>query len=739
MDENIQYLQGVIPFTKFMDRVDQNKQEAKNNVQVNYDKRFLNLVSKYFRVLHGRLSKIKYDTTCTPVNPLARQHMEEFKNKLAIAYQMKQLAEQRQIPILNEILTEVGMEDLPEDDIELQIKMNESLPMQAAMNMELYLKWITHIDDFDVKIDEAAYYMIACGCAAFEEVLDANGNPSSEAVDPRTLLVGWSNKDDLRDVNEIGKFRMITISDIMKEDVNGDLEGQYGEIQKYFAGKYGNSSFFPDQNVRGFRNIDTVYAKNRVLVLDLYFYSYDDKVYVAKNNKHGNRRVVAKDFSYYQGKEEEFKKNHPDKEIYRTRTKNIYKCSWIVGSDFMYNFGLYRNSARTKRDPKDTRLPILVIAPFIRNGKIPSIIEELKPIADSANLKWKKMQEAVAHARPPGFQFDVDSLYEAVKAMKNDGYNFERVMEMMLDHNIIPVSSKGIGGYQNGQRPFEERYGGLGPDFKGWVDGLMTDLMLMQEITGVSSVAAGTDVQYTGKQVANMAVETAADATRHLFTGMKKLYQNSMQMKILLGMDSIAEGKAYGIRIGLGGAYEFFQINPEFSLYDYSIMVEFMPNEKDWMDLQGEINIAMQTPIESGGITLQDSLRIKECQSIKQARMYLYVAIKRNMKQAQKRQMEMLQMKSQQDQQTAAIAQQARIEALKMELEMEQQKAQIQLQLQSTINGQKFQYDLELAKLNGLIQTDQINTQGEIDKAVTEIKARYNMDRMKTNTLQVGQ
>jgi hypothetical protein len=405
----------------------------------------------------------------------------------------------------------------------------------------------------------------------------------------------------------------------------------------------------------------------------------------------------------------------------------------------MYNFGLYRNSARTKRDPKDTRLPILVIAPFIRNGKIPSIIEELKPIADSANLKWKKMQEAVAHARPPGFQFDVDSLYEAVKAMKNDGYNFERVMEMMLDHNIIPVSSKGIGGYQNGQRPFEERYGGLGPDFKGWVDGLMTDLMLMQEITGVSSVAAGTDVQYTGKQVANMAVETAADATRHLFTGMKKLYQNSMQMKILLGMDSIAEGKAYGIRIGLGGAYEFFQINPEFSLYDYSIMVEFMPNEQDWMELQGQINIAMQTPIENGGITLTDALRIKECQSIKQARMYLYVAIKRNMKQAQKRQMEMLQMKSQQDQQSAMIAQQAKIEALKMELELENQKAQIQLQLQSAINGQKFGYDLELAKLNGLIQTDQINTQGEIDKAVTEIKARYNMDRMKTNTLQVGQ
>lgn len=747
-DENIMYLQGLVNPARYMQMADQNQAVTRNLSTVNYDKRFLNVISKYFRILKGKLGDVEFAITAAPENALARQHSAEFRSKLEAATQLKLLAESENIPELMDILQQAGLDDLPDDDIELQIKFQESLPYQAAMNMELYLKWVNYLCNLKQQMEEADYDFITCGVAAFKEDYDANGNPMSQRIDPRSLLVGWTNTEDFRDISEIGQFRMVTMNDIVKEDVNGDLAGQYEEIEQTYIGRYGNQMWYPDNQVRGFRNMDPVYAKNRVLVLDVYFYSYDEGTFVAKNDSNGNRRVVQKEFGYYSGKlrtdgtnarqESDFKKNHPDKELYRTRTKNIYKGTWIIGSDYMYNHGLYRNMARTKSDPIDTVLPIVVMAPLMRNGKAVSIVEEIKPIADAANLAWQKMQDATAHARPPGFQFDPDALYEATKAMSADGYNFEKVMENILVHNIVPMSSKNLAGINSGNRPYEERFGGLGPDFGQYVEALKFYLFLLQEITGFNNVAAGGDVQYTGKEVANLAMNTADYSIRHLFEAKKHLYENLMKLKAMMGMDSIAEGRAQGIKQGLGGAFEFFEINKNTSLYDYAIEIGFRPTAAEWQQLDQRIQIAMSMPPEQGGITILDSMRIKQCETIKQAEAYLHVAVKKNIREAQDRQSQMLQEKAQTDQQTAALSQQAQAAQIQMQEASQIRVIQAQANEDRLTEKQKYEYAMQLKQLEGLIKTDQVNKQGQIDSHVTQQKVQGNMDRIKTNTTQVG-
>lgn len=747
-DENIMYLQGLIDPARYQQMADQNRAETRNLSTVNYDKRFLNVLSKYFRILKGKLADIEFSTTCTPVNALARQHMKEFESKLQVATEMNLISEQYNIPELLDVLAKAGFDDLPTDDIEKQIFLQNSLPYKASMNMELYLKWVNYVGKLKQKMQEADYDLIACGVAAFREDFDANGNPFSERVDPRSLLVGWSNTEDFRDISEVGEFRMITLNEIMKEDVNGDLEGQYETIEQFYVGRYGNQQWYPDNQVRGFRNMDPVYAKNRVLVIDIYFYSYDEDTFVAADNKFGNRRVAQKEFGYYNGKkrgdgsfagtEKDFKRKYPDRELYRTRVKNIYKTTWLVGTDYIYNYGLFRNMARTKSDPVDTVLPIIITAPLMRNGKAVSLIEELKPIADGANLAWQKMQDAIAHSRPPGFEFDVDSLYAAIKGMAGDGYNFQKVLENMLVHNIIPVSRKELNGVSNGAKPFEERYGGMGPDFNQWKDTLVFYMNMLEQITGLSNVAAGNDVQYTGKEVANLAMSTADYSIRHLFEGKKDLFQSMMELKAMIGMDAIAEGKGLGLKQGLGGAYEFFEINKNTSLYEYGIQVEFKNTAAEWQEFNQMVQVALSMPPEQGGITLIDAGRIKECETIKQANAYLYVAIKKNQREAQARQSQMLQEKAQTDQQTAQLTQQAQAAQIQMTEASQIRVMQATQNEQRITEEQKYKYALQLEQLKGLIKTDQLNKQGQIDSHVTQQKVQGNMDRIKTNTTQVG-
>lgn len=732
-DENIVYIQG-LQNERYQDRYDQNQSHTANNTSINYDKRVLNLVSKYFRILKGKLSDIKFQITVTPQSALARQHEEEYFLRLSNLMKLRDIAKKNNMQEIYDLFEEIGETEIPEDDLDIRVQMQMSKPRLMSMEIELYLRWLSYLSNLDQKLEEADYDLLACGTIAFEERIDANGNPISERVDPRTLLVGFSNAEDFRDISEVGKFRMITINDIAKE-CKGDLsEDDLKDIEKSHMGKYGNDNLFL-YNQFGYYNgsnpQDSTWGKFRALVLDLYFYSWDEAVTVIRKNKDGNKRYTTKNLDYFRNNESDFKKKYPDSELYRSRKKNIYKCTWIVGTDYVYDYGLLRKDFRTVNDPIDTRLPIIIMSPLIKNGRTVPLIREIIGVADSANLKWQKMQDAIAHARPPGFEFDVDSLYESVKGLSKDGYDYEKTFDMMVRHNIIPTSRKSLNGAYNGAKPYEERYGGLGPDFSVWFEGLMTDIRLLQEITGFSNVASGGDVQYTGKQVAELATATADYSIRHLFEGKRRFYENLMQLKTLLGMDAIIEGKAFGIRSVLGEASDVFRISPEASVYQYGIRVEFKPDRQQWMEVDAFINRALATPVDQGGITAADAIRIKECETIKEAYEYLYYTIKKNIRNAEKKAMEMQKQKSQLDQQSNMAASQNRLKEVEQEVSMKSQLVVIEEQEKRKTLETEFLYNLELKKLDGLIKGDHIVEKGTIEKEVTDIKAKYNMDRLK--------
>lgn len=723
----INAIQGIQEFNKYQNLVDQNVSHNTNLTSLNLSKGPLQLMSKYFRHLVGKLNDVEFDISVKPNNSLARQEEDEYRTFLQTFMQLKKILEDNKVGDIAELIGQAGI-DIPNNNEELEIQMQMSKPSMLAMFLKRALREINRLDKNDQKFSEADYNLVAFGASAIETVLNQNGVPTKTVVDPRDLLVGYSNTEDARDISEIGKYRMATINDIRQEDKNGDLSPEdLKAIESFCTGKYGNDYY---GSTALFGQHDDLYGKYRALVLDVYFYSYDEEVKVSKKDKNGNLRVLPKQHGYYKGREAEYEKSHPDKTLYRTSTQNVYKASWIVGTDYIWNCGLVKNISRPSTDIFKATLPIALICPLIKNGRTVSIIEEMIAVTERANRFWTKMEEAIATSRPNGFELDVDAFMSAISGLADQGYTFDKALQMIMEQNIVLISRKGMGGVANGAKPFEERFGGLGPDFGQYYEGLMGCIQLLQEISGFSGAATGSPAKYTGKKVAELAIASADYSIKHLFRAKKTLYENVMQSVSRLLLDSITYGDSEVLRKYIGDkAFSFLKENA--NAYECMLMIEFRASQEEWNHIYEAASIAIKTPLEQGGIAYPDYIRVVDAETIEEAEAIMRLLYNQNIKKYQQQQERAIQSNGEEQRKSAEVAAQLEQQNLQVQLEHERQMTAIKMQAELDKMHAEYLYKMQEAKISGLIKGDQIKTQGAIDKEITDMQAKYNMDRMK--------
>lgn len=727
-DENVNFIQGIQNPGKYQRIVDQNISHNTNLTQKNHDKRVLNLLSKYFRLLTGRLNDVEFDITIKPNNSLARAQDDEYRAMLQTYMQLSKILEENKVGQLSDFIGQQGFE-IPDNNEELEIQMQMSKPSQLAMFIKRAIREINYLDKVDQKFSEADYNLVAFGCTGIKTTINSNGVPTRTPVDPRNLLAGFSTTEDGRDMSEVGEFRMATINDIAQEDINKDLcYDDLKYIEKFCMGRYGNLASTATSSVFG--RADDLFGKYRAQLLDIYFYSYDEYVSVAKPNKAGNQIMVQKPFDYYRSREDDYHKKYPEKRMYRTRTQNVYKATWVVGTDFIYNWGLVKNISRPSTDIFSAALPISIICPLIKNGRTVSIIEEMITIVDRADRFWQKMEESLAHARPPGFEIDVDSFMSAISGLADQGYNFDKALEMVMEHNIVIKSTKNMGGIANGNRPFEERPGGLGSDFGQYYEGLQGCIQLLQEISGMSGVAAASPEKYTGKKVAELATASAEYSIRHLFRAKKTLYENVMQTSVRLLLDSIVYGDSEVLRKYIGdNAFEFIKQNA--NAYECVLMIEFRPTKDEWQHIYDAASIAIKVPLAEGGISYVDYVKVVDSETIEEAEQLLRLMYNRNIRKAEQQQIKLQQTNGEEQRKSAEQAAQMQQQQLAMQLDHEQRTIALETQAALSLKKADFLYLVEEKKLEGLIKGDHIEIQGNIDRQITEIEAQYNMDRLK--------
>lgn len=136
----------------------------------------------------------------------------------------------------------------------------------------------------------------------------------------------------------------------------------------------------------------------RVPVLHCEYRSVDTEYY--RETTKGNDKLYSRD-TY--GK---VFKNSPNKTTLTKNTINYYTCSWIIGTDHCYNYGLQYDAARPER--AEARCSF-----HYYQMEDPSIVKRMKPGLDMVQNTWVEFQNEIAKAKPDGYLFDISVLKNA--------------------------------------------------------------------------------------------------------------------------------------------------------------------------------------------------------------------------------------------------------------------------------------------------------------------------------------
>ena len=738
--EIISYIQAMQDPAKYYDLKDQKKTHNKDLTERGYDPRIINVISKYFRGIYGRILDYNLQITMNPIDPLAIDHIEESRQKMLSLMELKKLVGDEGIALVQQISQQMGVE-IPEDMDDMEIKLNSTIPMQFASDMEKAIEWCNFSDRFDRKNQEASKELIAVNRGAFKTKLNANGYPESEPISSSRLLVGYHETEDGRDMSEIGEFRTITISELARENKEEDQldEAALADIEKRYQGKFNNSILY--NQFGGYRGTflqSENFFKYRINVLDIYFFTWDGESRVEYVTKDGNKRAFKKPLNYYSKTEDKFKSNFKNGKITRTSNQVIYRASWVVGSDYIYNYGFYRACDISEYLPYKLELPIILQEPLLFEGNSTSIIEEMIPIADKCNQFWKLMENCINNFRPKGFRLDIDGFIKAAENYKSQiGKSAQELIKMAIKENIILTSSLGRG---NGATdiPYEEIQGGLGTAFSEAFQGLMDCLSLLESISGFGGASTGTPSPYQTKGTSEIAAQSTEYTIRHLFEAKKDLYQRVMRQRAILMEYSRREGLLKGLSYRLDGTSKVVELPKNVPSYVCSLIVEDGPTQDEIMQFKQDLAEARSVPLSEGGITAADKMLIEGCRNLKEGRMLLCVLVKKNMKKAQDQQMAIQQQNAQGNQQTAAMAAQLQQQALERQIQLEASKnASMEADKRETLALQ-FQFDIQKIQLEGLINSDLAQAQQFADQVLMNTKVLADKARISAKGPELG-
>lgn len=216
----------------------------------------------------------------------------------------------------------------------------------------------------------------------------------------------------------------------------------------------------------------------RVPVLKCEYRSVDTTYYTEEEK--GNETAV------YRGTYGKEYTQSPTKKTTKKNTINYYTCSWVIGTDHCYDYGLQYDMPRPERAEARCSFHYFCMDD-------PSIMERLKPAVDLTLNAWYAFQNGISKSRPSGNLYDMSALRNAnvgdkikpadiIKGINQTGSGIFASVNKRADRPVIApnIGSPVIplkGGYMDAAEDFSVAYNlmsqimidlsGMTPSFTG--------------------------------------------------------------------------------------------------------------------------------------------------------------------------------------------------------------------------------------------------------------------------------
>jgi len=678
-NRNRSYAEGNQDVGKYKDLLDVQGDSS----YLNIDWSPVSVIPKFVDVIVNGMVNQEYDVKAKSIDPIAAKERLDKKKRM--------FAEMITKDFVNNLENETGV---PLSNNGFIADSNEEIEMFMALNykqnveiaLEKAIEYTLDINDYDeVKRNMIRDLVVLGLCAAKTEMSKTEG-VKIRHVDPANLITSFSAKPDFKNIRHAGEVYSITIADLKQQAGDEFSEDDYIKIAREYAGKNNNPVNYGTQAYYENGNETYDYDKFSVNILDAEFITSHSLKYEKKENKFGGYSVNKKPSNYKKPK-----KSKTKREDIGSTVKVVYKGKYIVGTDYIFNYGMMQDMPRPKSNLAETRLSYIVYQPNLYKMKSRSLVDRMIPFADQIQLAHLKIQHVLAKARPKGAAFEVGSLENV---SKGDGGTFTplELQEIYDQTGNIYYRRIDDEGQMTGAMPIQELENGIGRDFGTLIGVYNHNMQMIRDVTGVNeardaskpSSEALVGVQKLSLLASNNATRDVNDA--YLNVTRRVSQSITVRMQDLVNFKGLH--KMYTNVIGDTSMHSIDMMK-KLSIHEFGITLEVAPSEEEKQMMEQNIQVSLAQK----ELRLEDAIMIRSIRNIKMANQMLILRRTKYQKEQQAMAQQASEQNAQLQQQSAQQA--AQLKQQEMQAEMQIEQARVQAKAQAEMELKQLDYQLK--------------------------------------------
>jgi hypothetical protein len=560
-NQDIQKYQKVL-----LTEAEEGAEELEGYLNVNWD--IFSVMPKFLHIIQGIFEQQEHAIIATAVDPKSTEEKE--------LSQIRKWFKAKYKDIINEV-RQINKQDplsewLPESVDELELyKTMGGFKLAKEMEIEEALQYTFYISDWTETKRKIISDFVTINCAATKDYTDQYTNKAKiRYVDPRNLIMQYSKHWDHRNSEYAGEIIKETISNIRK---NTNLsEDQLRNIAQFYNGRNLNPSLaswstddLMSQGSSGYK-----YDSFLIDILDYEWFSIDEKYRTTRTNSRGETVTYDDDW----GKVHNSEKRKTEIKRYKT----VYKAKWIIGTDFVYDFGHQYDITRPGKKEVELSYKLYVLP-----GR--SIVSLSVPNLDQVQLTWLKMQNALAMSSNAGVAVE----YTSLQNMTLGGQKMQplEILSIRRDTGDLIyklTTHQGRPNTPGGCRPIQELEGGIGRQLEEFIRLFDLNLNFIRDVTGINQIAdASTPDPNQSVGGSQLAVAATTNALRPIYSAyvrMKELSARSSALRVqLLVRHSKKAYEGYIPVVGSAGV-KILSVGTDIMDADYHIKIQARPTEQ---------------------------------------------------------------------------------------------------------------------------------------------------------------
>ena len=618
------YSEANQPVEKYMEIIcpsDERTHERKGLQNISWD--IVSILPKFRSIITGLFNKVEHDISANAINEAADNERMAKKYNL---WSEKQLA-----GFFNQFPQELGLqaktEELPTMPASLQeldmLKDIGTFKLKDEMAMEVAVKDSFYRSNWPAEIKDQIYEdFFDLGIAVTKDYVE----PMTRAVkaryiDPIDFIVRYSRSKTFNKISHAAVLEYMTVATLRTAVKNARVsnikEEDLRAIARQYSGYEGNP--YLDQYDYYSEDIQSrthPYDDTTITVMDLEFFSSDQIKYEKRKNKYGNW-VLHRQSHNYKGKK-------TDTRIPGlTEKKVVYTCKWVVGTPFMYDWGLQTDVPR--EDPKEPKLSFHIYK--ISNK---SACSQVVSQVDDIQLAILRIRNAAAVAAPKGLQIEFGSLNNmAMGGKKMDPLDILTIRRRSGDVIYKATTHHSQVNLPGGGKPVAELEGGMGATLTEQIAIIEFNLNMIRGTLGISELVDGsTPDPKTLVGVVESAQGAMNNVLQNLYKGYKFLKEETAKSMVLRHQILAHYGERNVHQRSLGGnIIQTLKIGASLTAMQFGITLEMRPSDRTKESIRAH---ALQSNAASKegrpGISTADFLFIEralEIGNIKMAQMIL--------------------------------------------------------------------------------------------------------------------